>query len=472
MARRKQRSGVGVTLLLLFGMFLAVLVANLIGNKVEQNREAKEAAEQAALTAAYDEAMAPLRQAGYVCPEGADKAAVLSYEDATDPDGTFLDMYIPEEMRTNNAREVRYLVTLRYSDKVYTVKYTNSTKQERNCVATVTDLLTGQTLVEMQSLIIRKDNAQVNGEFRDYDSDYNPYFGWLPEKIAAAQLELKLQAYHELFKPVLKSSKYRVGGWKVTSLIYSGPQDPMPRYETTYIPEQLQAQTPEEVRYVVHCTNRAVSEGSYLGGGKAYRRAMVLEVEDLVSGRMIARQVFLGTEPPSYTTETGDQYGDYPDAEEISRWIAETMGTAQALAEAYELHLAMAAVLESEDHFPSGNKAISMTVAESSEKEGAYHADYIPAAYVAEEPGQVRYLVRCRPYSEVVGSYSFSNHKARRYSLEVEVVDLLTGRIVAEENFGGGTPPMESDGTGDQYGTRPSAESVEKWLAEVFAKLG
>lgn len=51
-------------------------------------------------------------------------------------------------------------------------------------------------------------------------------------------------------------------------------------------------------------------------------------------------------------------------------------------------------------------------------------------------------------------------------------MDLLTGKIVAEENFGGGTPPMESDGTGDQYGTRPSAESVEKWLAEVFAKLG
>ena len=92
-------------------------------------------------------------------------------------------------------------------------------------------------------------------------------------------------------------------------------------YSTQYIPEELQAQSPDEVRYVVLLEKSSVRVGYYTGGGGAYQRVYNLSIRDLATGEIIASQEFNGGYPPQQTTKKGNVYGSAPSSEKIREWV-------------------------------------------------------------------------------------------------------------------------------------------------------
>ncbi len=102
-------------------------------------------------------------------------------------------------------------------------------------------------------------------------------------------------------------------------------------YSTTYIPEQLQAQTPEEVRYILRCTHGAELTGGYgLSGIGAYQRFVSLELTDRESGEVLQSGVIYGGSPPRSigSDVTRDQYGSRPDESEVIAWVLQAYSEA------------------------------------------------------------------------------------------------------------------------------------------------
>ena len=92
-------------------------------------------------------------------------------------------------------------------------------------------------------------------------------------------------------------------------------------YSTQYIPGELKAKSPDEVRYVVFLERDSVKVGYYTGGGGAYQRVYTLSIRDLVTGETVASQEFTGGYPPQQTTKKGSVYGSAPSEERIQEWV-------------------------------------------------------------------------------------------------------------------------------------------------------
>lgn len=97
-------------------------------------------------------------------------------------------------------------------------------------------------------------------------------------------------------------------------------------YSTQYVPEELQARSPEDARYILRCTHDARLVGAYggIGGAGAYQRFVTAEITDRSSGEVIGVRSFDGGQPPGSVDSgaKGDQYGGYPDEAEISGWVS------------------------------------------------------------------------------------------------------------------------------------------------------
>jgi len=124
-------------------------------------------------------------------------------------------------------------------------------------------------------------------------------------------------AYHKTMAVLEESDSVAVEGNKAVT--YKDG-----RFSTRYIPEDLQAETPEKVQYIVQCTDGEELSGFYGTSGIAgYRRWRMVEVVDRESGQVIATETFFGTNPPHMVSDDDakKQYGSEPSDEEISTWV-------------------------------------------------------------------------------------------------------------------------------------------------------
>jgi len=104
-------------------------------------------------------------------------------------------------------------------------------------------------------------------------------------------------------------------------------------YCTDYLPEEWVATSPEEVRFVIHCRHDAEMVGQYTGmlyppnGAPymttvgAYQRYVWVQIEDLRTGEILAKEKFVGGEPEKTISDLGDNYGSYPDEAAITAWF-------------------------------------------------------------------------------------------------------------------------------------------------------
>lgn len=144
---------------------------------------------------------------------------------------------------------------------------------------------------------------------------------------AAQQQEIEANAaaaYHDSMAALdSKSFICAADACKAVGLMipYRGAQG---TYSREYIPEEYVAEAPEEVRYLVRFIYDKVSAGTY-GIAGAYRHKYEVKIIDLSTGKTVAENVFLGSDPPdSIQAGDGDQFGDYPDVDTVAEWIRST----------------------------------------------------------------------------------------------------------------------------------------------------
>lgn len=103
-------------------------------------------------------------------------------------------------------------------------------------------------------------------------------------------------------------------------------------FSTQYLPKDWQAATPEEVRYILHCTEGEELVGVYgFGSAGGYQRWLLVEVVDRESGKTISSETFFGGNPPnSVSGEEKKYYGSYPSEEEISEWCQKILNDLKA----------------------------------------------------------------------------------------------------------------------------------------------
>lgn len=99
-------------------------------------------------------------------------------------------------------------------------------------------------------------------------------------------------------------------------------------YSRDYIPEELQAETAEEVRYIVRCTDGEEFYGTYgISGIAGYRYLRTVEVVDRETGTVLDAETFYGGKPPYSVSEDAakKQYGSKPSEAEISWWVSQVI---------------------------------------------------------------------------------------------------------------------------------------------------
>lgn len=112
-------------------------------------------------------------------------------------------------------------------------------------------------------------------------------------------------------------------------------------YNTDLLPAHRTAQSPDEAKYLVIRTERNEAVARYAGlvDGQhtefdACVRIVTIEITNTVTGEVLAKNQFRGSEPPRVIADPDDRFGDYPDKYEISAWIADTLDQASAAANA------------------------------------------------------------------------------------------------------------------------------------------
>ena len=131
-------------------------------------------------------------------------------------------------------------------------------------------------------------------------------------------------AYHETMSVLDSADSTAVEGDKAVTLAED-------RYSRLYIPEEYQAQTPEEVRYILRCTDGDELQGFYgTSGIQGYKRWRMVEIVDRQTGQVIASETFFGSDPPRSVSDDASkkQYGSYPDEEKISHWVSQMLSPA------------------------------------------------------------------------------------------------------------------------------------------------
>jgi hypothetical protein len=100
------------------------------------------------------------------------------------------------------------------------------------------------------------------------------------------------------------------------------------RFTRSYVPDSLRAGKPEDVRYIIYCTDGEELVGVYgFSGVGGYKRWRKVEVVDRENGNILGSEIFYGSEPP-YSISDDDakkQYGSEPDDALISEWVKQTL---------------------------------------------------------------------------------------------------------------------------------------------------
>ncbi len=115
------------------------------------------------------------------------------------------------------------------------------------------------------------------------------------------------------------------------------------------------------------------------------------------------------------------------------------------------------------------NKAVALMLNSEDDEQAVYAKEYIPEAYIAETPAEVRYIVRFVYKTILFGEYLGGGNAYQR-SYNVQILDLTTGDTIAEESFLGSTPPQSvKAGSGDHYGKYPNRNTISDWITSIIS---
>lgn len=340
MSTGKKKKGCLVYLLVLVIVMVSGTILMLVSGLIQDHKKEKaEAARQEQLAIeqaereAYDAQMSVLRTPGYVCADTADKAVTLYVDPEDDTtNNLFSERFLPESLLPESAADVRYLVSVTYRYNKVNEYFGGGNAYRRFYDVQVTDLLTGNLLVENtfagseppMSIPMESESG-----WGGYPKD-NEIAEWLPGAIEEAVLnyetESAKQAYSEAMQ-VLGQSGYRCdssAGKAVAVRTEYNEGDPLTIYCTEYIPEALLAETPEEVRYLVRykCILNTVG---YYAITPARQRELEFEIIDLTDGSVVDENTFLGAEPPETIRSKEEAIGPMPDSAEIIAWIEDVL---------------------------------------------------------------------------------------------------------------------------------------------------
>ncbi len=145
------------------------------------------------------------------------------------------------------------------------------------------------------------------------------------EAARKAEENARKEAYHKIFK----NNEDQFGNADDCSKLVCLTQfDDEDTYCWNYIPEELVAQSAEEVAIVVRFKKDRILKGVYKynsnGNQNGYQVVYIAEWYDVRMDDVVAREKFYGGEPPFATTGGLDQYGTPPEDAEILEWIKNT----------------------------------------------------------------------------------------------------------------------------------------------------
>lgn len=140
--------------------------------------------------------------------------------------------------------------------------------------------------------------------------------------------DAKAARYHEAFQSVVDS--YIADGTQVTgSKAVCLVEDEKVTYADDYVPEEYYTKDPEEVRYLIRCTNGSVVVGYYSGGGVGTSPWVQVIVEDLKTGDILGERTFYGGNPPKTISvkpgQSASRSGSMPSGTAIKAWILDAL---------------------------------------------------------------------------------------------------------------------------------------------------
>ena len=141
-------------------------------------------------------------------------------------------------------------------------------------------------------------------------------------------------------------------------------------------------------------------------------------------------------------------------------------------------HEKMAAALDDVDHDQVKERNVTKAVALVKQKydyenKGTYVDTYVDPKRVAENPEEVRFIVRCRFFDVDVGYYEAGGGTAHKHCVEVDVIDLSWGSSprVEAKVFSGGDPPETVSEYGKHYGPGIDPKVIIEWSESVIIDL-
>ena len=294
------------------------------------------------------------------------------------------------------------------------------------------------------------------------------------EKEAAEAAE----TYNELFAPLREEGRTCSESASRAVALYFDKDDTEGQFVDRFIPEDWKAESPEDVRYLVHVLYTEKDAGTYMGIGAAsaaVQRCYTVRIVDLTDGLQLIEQEFEGTDPPGIISAGQTGYGEYPEDSAVSDWIPIGISVGQdkkALAqEAEAYHEAMTVLLDPFYTCPeTATQAVTVfTETVDGEQTETCGKDYLPVGLIAEAPEDVRWLVRCNSKRNVVGTYIIYGNAYQR-ELQLEIIDLLDGSTVAETSILGPEPPNSVSSEEEATGAYPSNSEVTVWIESILTE--
>jgi hypothetical protein len=244
-------------------------------------------------------------------------------------------------------------------------------------------------------------------------------------------------------------------------------------YTDRFIPEELKAQTYEEVRFLVQVKTRSSYYGEYFGGGKGYSRNYDVQIFDLLNGNLLGENTFTQKPPSSVEFGSGDHYGGYPHDNVVMEWvpgaITEGLTYWDDVAQKQAYHYSMS-VLDEDDFYcdSSADKAVvKLSEIQDDEYITTFTTTYLSDDWIADTPEEVRFLVEMKVIRKKVGIY-FVTTPALQQGLKIKISDLTTNSIIAENTHWGPEPPSVISDISDATGDLPDPVNVSTWITKIL----
>ena len=167
------------------------------------------------------------------------------------------------------------------------------------------------------------------------------------------------------------------------------------------------------------------------------------------------------TEPPEPTISP----------EELARQAAYHEKMAAVFAEKLE------GVISGDERLRIGKNIKVVEVIKKAEKpleygEPVFTDTHIDPEWAAEEPEDVRILVKCSYGVSEKGQYIITNGKAYQRFVSIQIIDLATGNLYGKKVFDGSEPPESVSEPGDHYGSAVDEAEIRAWIASMLEEIG